>query len=137
MSTEEQERGEEPSWDVVRTAVRRVQSVLIANASRLDTPFSNAAGSPWSAFVAPALHNLRRAVGLRDDSPRSWSLPEEPGPEVTRLKAKDGTEWVRLEDGAAVRTYWREDIPGGYASNWLDLLQDLGPLTDATQECTP
>jgi hypothetical protein len=56
---------------------------------------------------------------------------------VTRLKAKDGTEWVRLEDGAAVRTYWREDIPGGYASNWLDLLQDLGPLTDATQECTP
>ena len=135
MSTEEQERGEEPSWDVVRTAVRRVQSVLIANASRLDTPFSNAAGSPWSAFVAPALHNLRRAVGLRDDSPRSWSLPEEPGPEVTRLKAKDGTEWERCGE-----TRWDQRSTAGDPQECLTfvgVMVNHGEVSDATQERTP
>lgn len=56
------------SWNRLtnaRTATRRLTSYLIANASRLDTPFSDAAGTPWSMFVAPAMNRLRFELGMR------------------------------------------------------------------------
>ncbi len=58
---------------------------------------------------------------------RSWSMPPDPGPEVTRVKDKERRTWVRDRDG------WR--IPGdGTLSKyaWSSLLMLAGPLTDAT-----
>lgn len=56
------------SWGLLtnaRTATRRLTTYLIANAARLDTPFSNTAGTPWSTFVGPAMNRLRAALGMR------------------------------------------------------------------------
>lgn len=47
-----------------RESARRLTAVLIAEASRLDVPFTNADGSPWSLSVKPALNRLRDALGL-------------------------------------------------------------------------
>lgn len=56
--------------------------------------------------------------------PRVWSLPAEPGPEVTRVRDCDGDAWNRVHAGG-----W--SLNGGYPSSWVGVLQ-FGPLTDAT-----
>jgi hypothetical protein len=48
-----------------RAATRRLTAYLIGNASRLDVPFSNFSGSPWSLHVSPAVNRLREALGMR------------------------------------------------------------------------
>lgn len=63
---------------------------------------------------------------------RTWSLPAEPGPEVTRVKDRDGTDWIR-DRGA-----WQ--VPGDNGLSryaWFSLLMLAGPLTDATPTQTP
>lgn len=58
--------------------------------------------------------------------PRVWALPDEPGPEVTAVRAKAGRVYRRVYDG------WRGD---GLAQlvDWHELLR-YSPLTDATAE---
>lgn len=47
-----------------RVATRRVTAVLVANAGRLDTPFTNDPGSPWTLHVSPAVNRLRQGLGM-------------------------------------------------------------------------
>ncbi len=65
------------SWNRLtnaRKATRRLTSYLIANASRLDVPFSNAAGTPWSMFVAPSMNWLRFELGMRGQAANCCDL---------------------------------------------------------------
>lgn len=73
---------------------------------------------------------LHRAelVANTPKAPRTWELPPEPGPEVTRLRDGDGDFWTRI--GSA----WEG---GGHSAvAWHELLV-FGPLVDATEETTP
>jgi hypothetical protein len=68
----------------------------------------------------------------------TWDLPPEPGPEVTTVRDRDGDTWER--DGKGI---WRvtTPLPPGHVyyppitpwRTWRHLLQDYGPLTDATE----
>lgn len=63
-------------WNLLnaaRTAARRLSSILVANAARLDTPFSDDPATPWTAFVSPAINTLRTALGMRGAWPASCS----------------------------------------------------------------
>ncbi len=76
---------------------------------------------------------LRLAVPtaeLIEAKPRTWSLPPEPGPEVTAVRDHDGDLWHRDPDG-----WWRlhRKTWSGTARQWGELLE-FGPLTDATNE---
>ena len=66
----------------------------------------------------------------RTEEPRVWSLPPEPGPEVTRLRDCRGHHWDRL---APSSNGWlpRDAQPSIWAT-WGRLLTEWGPLTDAT-----
>ena len=62
--------------------------------------------------------------------PRVWQLPAEPGPEVTRLKDRYGTKWIRCERG----NRWEQAAGGNALTRYtfVELLGYVGPLTDAT-----
>lgn len=71
--------------------------------------------------------------------PRSWSLPPEPGPEVTKIRDKDGSVWER--EDISRQWLWVSD-DGSEAmvkpyEDWADFLEGYGPLVDATQDTTP
>ncbi len=72
----------------------------------------------------------RRRLEIREapDGPRTWQLPDEPGPEVTAVRDRDGHRWVRFAFG------WRLDVPKrpGHGREWQALLYDRAPLADAT-----
>lgn len=73
--------------------------------------------------------------------PRTWSVPAEPGPEVTAVRDREGTVWNRQPwpylpngakgSGAFVWANTRERM------RWRMLVHDHGPLTDATAEVQP
>lgn len=70
-------------------------------------------------------------TGLADEAvdskpePRTWSLPPEPGPEVTKVRDEAGNVYGRANDGCW-SNFWRH-------FRWEGLL-NYGPLTDATHE---
>jgi hypothetical protein len=64
-----------------------------------------------------------RARQAPPDGPRRWALPDEPGPEVTAVRDRDGRRWYYGGRG------W---IYQNFVFPWVQLLRDLGPLTDAT-----
>lgn len=45
-----------------REACKRLTAVLIAEAPRLDVPYTTSIGTPWSTYVKPALDRLRKAL---------------------------------------------------------------------------
>jgi hypothetical protein len=60
------------------------------------------------------------------DQPRTWALPDEPGPEVTAVRTCFGTRYVRAGDAwSAVKHHG--------VFRWDELIR-YGPLTDATAE---
>lgn len=61
----EEPRDPWPLLQNARGAARRLTSILIANAHRLDVPFTDDPRTPWSAHVSPAINNLRAALGMR------------------------------------------------------------------------
>ena len=63
-----------------------------------------------------------------EPEPRTWSLPAEPGPEVTALRDSAGDIWNRHND--------RWCFTSGVTLAWVDLLFAWAPLTDATGEVT-
>jgi hypothetical protein len=67
--------------------------------------------------------------------PQVWELPAEPGPEVTRLRDKDGDEWKRHVPPpwakSASQSEWHSE-KRRLVVTWLGLLA-YGPLVD----CTP
>jgi hypothetical protein len=53
----------DPRVKHLRDAQRRLRSALIANADRLDKPFTDDPGkNPWDTFVRPAMRELKAAV---------------------------------------------------------------------------
>lgn len=66
------------------------------------------------------------------DTPRTWALPDEPGPEVTAVRDALDEIWIRATDGC-----WRptvDEVSFSHAE-WPALLS-RGPLTDVTAEHT-
>lgn len=62
--------------------------------------------------------------------PRTWSLPAEPGPEVTAVRDTTGRRWRR-------GLFWHDDSGEKYPLKpmyWPELLRSRGPLTDASDE---
>lgn len=76
-------------------------------------------------------HHGDREVRCGKPHGRTWSLPAEPGPEVTAVRDRHGRIWTREPDGWIYR-----DRPAFvYRLPWHGLfMQGHGPLTDATQE---
>lgn len=88
---------------------------------------------PPTVFV-----NGRRYMPADEEpGPRTWRLPEEPGPEVTAVRDADGELWQRTALGrwdlspsrTEVGRRVRVSSPAGVA--WSDLML-YGPLTDAS-----
>jgi hypothetical protein len=76
----------------------------------------------------PALRTIaasayRAGQAATPDGPCSWALPDEPGPEVTTVRDREGRRWYRERRG------WTHQ---NFAFPWIQILRDLGPLTDAT-----
>ncbi len=71
-------------------------------------------------------HAGEHVFGERPAEPRTWSLPPEPGPEVTAVRDAEGAVWRLHDDGA-----WHY-LAARRA--WGSLLADFGPLADATEE---
>lgn len=69
---------------------------------------------------------LWEQVVLDGCEPRTWSLPAEPGPEVTAVRDASGECWTLYDDG-----WWRV---AQIRRRWGSLLAEFGPLTDATGE---
>lgn len=92
---------------------------ITANYSVAGTP-EMAGHPPFRAAVASA---YRAGQAATPDGPRRWALPDEPGPEVTAVRNAAGGTWDR--DGRG----WTYQ---NFAFPWVQLLRDLGPLTDAT-----
>jgi hypothetical protein len=63
-------------------------------------------------------------AAVAPDAPREWALPDEPGPEVTAIRDARGRRWDRDAIGWTYQNY---------AFPWVQLLRDLGPLTDASE----
>jgi len=78
------------------------------------------------------------AEKMRAPSPRSWVLPEEPGPEVTKLTAVDGDLTIERDDGPGCWVV-RSTASGRALAivRWYEAIGRYSPLTDATQERTP
>ena len=88
--------------------------------------------SEWDrvAFVeilVAAIRRLDRAgQAAPPDGPRRWALPDEPGPEVTAVRDRDGDVWYRTVDG------WKLNPDPMYVGDtWAQVLQNA-PLTDVT-----
>lgn len=123
--------------DTIREDVRRLTSALIAVQPLLSKPYPDAPElTPWDRFVAPRLRMLRQAVALDDLTPRTWSLPPEPGPEVKAVRDQDKHLWTHEPDGWIYRTGISQG--GGteivYRLPWASLYRYHAPLTDATGE---
>lgn len=91
-------------------------------------------GDPRNVISNLADEVLRLRIQIataEDEKALTWSLPPEPGPEVTALRDQDGDLWVRDPDGC-----WRQDSGSAHMA-WHDVLNEWGPLTDASAEATP
>ncbi len=72
---------------------------------------------------------LMEQTTMGSTKPRTWSLPPEPGPEVTAVRDSDGDVWKREGDLWVV---WHGD-ERWYERTW-DRLASFYPLTDASAE---
>lgn len=76
--------------------------------------------------------------GKTNPWPKSWSLPPEPGPEVTAVRDGKGRVWKRKQSIWDPRLCdWVYTSPGGgytRLGSWGSLLADAGTLTDASAE---
>jgi hypothetical protein len=116
----------------------------LAEAARKQAARDRARCGEWSPSgalrcVLEVSHADEHLFGERPTEPRTWSLPPEPGPEVTAVRATEGayglTLWrreplawnLRRADGKLLCS----------CRSWLRLLQRYGPLTDATGEVQP
>lgn len=63
--------------------------------------------------------------------PRVWDLPEPPGPDVTKLRDRHGTEYVREPDLPSRWTAAPERPGNGWS--WQDLLLHRRPLTEVPE----
>lgn len=71
--------------------------------------------------------------------PRTWSLPAEPGPEVTAVRDAGGRLWQRGCRERDLKGAWvvRHHVTGHVElarRHWSALLVEFAPLTDATEE---
>ncbi len=73
--------------------------------------------------------------------PRTWSIPDEPGPEVTAVRDRRGFRWERIPDWPGWSAKAITDANGCYPEDrtdeWGDVLAWHGPLTDASAEVQP
>lgn len=91
-------------------------------------------GDPRNVISNLADEVLRLRIQIataEDERTRTWSLPPEPGPEVTAVRDSAGIVWKRHPD----QPVWtQQDIYPAYAALsalWHEVLR-RGPLTDAT-----
>jgi len=71
---------------------------------------------------------------LTRETPLTWDLPPEPGPEVRAVRTQDGQIWCRSE-GHHVTGGWQAiHNDRGARPRWHTLLCGMGQLTDATAE---
>lgn len=103
----------------LRAANRRVRSVLLANADRLSTPFTDDPGkNPWDTFVRPAMNRLQRAVNTAAaalaeaqpttnptaDSTEEFDYPRDPdAEEILNTLPPEAQRRIRAELAAEAR----------------------------------
>jgi hypothetical protein len=102
--------------DALRAAVASAY-----RAGQAATPDDVESLPPFGRLVGRGPLKIREAA--TPDGPRRWALPDEPGPEVTAVRDRDGRRWYRERRG------WTHQ---NFAFPWVQILRDLGPLTDAT-----
>lgn len=85
----------------------------------------------WERAQAMAA-GLNAASSNTDTTPaRIWSLPDEPGPNVTRLRDRNGDTWYRDPVADDPWTEFEDGEDSTHVS-WEQLVTELGPLTDIT-----
>jgi hypothetical protein len=88
----------------------------------------------WTAFTAGlALDDLY----TESTEPRTWSLPPEPGPEVTRLRCECHDAYWHLVYAPPAGAWMPETadpmrVPESEFKSWLGLLIDHRDITDAS-----
>lgn len=70
---------------------------------------------------------------IHGEKPRTWRLPDEPGPEVTAVRDAEGTLFEHRTDPDGT-SWWISKPPWRVPFLWGELLHRCGPLTDATAE---
>lgn len=89
-------------------------------------------GKAWSEHRAEAV--LAALADTQAPSPTTWSLPPEPGPEVTAVRDRRSDMHLRIETGWVLRGSPMHKA--GIGITWKNTVIRFGPLTDATSEST-
>jgi hypothetical protein len=69
--------------------------------------------------------------------PKTWVMPDPPGPEVRYLRTADGNLFERASDDGISWRYWQRRFARGVVGapyRWTELLGSGGLLTDVTAE---
>ena len=116
----------EPTREPTEIRTKYLPDGLIVDLGSSEVPL------PPSVFV-----NGQSYWPRHDAVPRTWSLPPEPGPEVTAVRCMCcGATWVRYDDGE-LSSWYRKDF-GISRRSWRSLVSDHSapefPLTDARGE---
>lgn len=67
----------------------------------------------------------------------TWTMPAEPGPEVTHVRDRDGRVWRQPALGYPNPDQWAGNwrtSDNQLATTWTDLVAGFGPLTDASND---
>jgi hypothetical protein len=87
-------------------------------------------GRYWDGVARGHLAEYLETIGPSIPIPRTWAIPDEPGPEVTAVRDCRGVTWTRDD-----RDFWISD--SGYTGpdhrywRWHQVL-GFAPLTDVT-----
>lgn len=85
-----------------------------------------------------SLAEVLDAIDKAAIQPRTWVLPDPPGPEVRYLRTALGDIYKREAEGGTRWRYWRKRgfSAGTYGTSeaWVNLLTHVAPLVDATAE---
>jgi hypothetical protein len=112
------------------TEERTEELTRCVNCDHLVMGFQGPEGCRWTLEAGVVGENLvcrcSRLVRPVDGLPRVWSLPAEPGPEVTAVRDLDGCLYMRIGGK------WLWDGNPNYAYRWRELL-GLMPLSDASK----
>jgi hypothetical protein len=100
----------DPRVKNLRDAQRRLRSALIANADRLDKPFTDDPDkNPWDTFVRPAMRGLEAAVDAIAAAPAAVPPTDRAAAAPVKQRADlTEAEWAEQERARFERLYTRE-----------------------------
>lgn len=112
------------SIDMLKIAERMAYPVMTVDPAEDPTKFC----------ICKPEHRPNDPICRFDPPPRSWSLPPEPGPEVTAVRCECHGRWSR--DGFGCWQLTRPNLVGmgPYRMVWSSLMKSCADLSDAPQE---